>query len=169
MIIFSTVWLLTCLLYPKDRVGNSVIVILKDFSDFFTQTFFYEHIMECNWVLWSSFSYLPRSSMLWFSPIFCIVPFCFCVLCSPIYFVLAISFLPTVCCCICNQGTIKSNPLACYSCPQTIDMFLERVWLRDNWPVGFTYTSSPTHCCMSLLCYYPNCLSHHPLSCALCN
>ena len=37
--------------------------------------------------------------------------------------------------------------------------------------LAVAYTSSPTHCCICHLplCYYPNCPSHHPLSCALCN
>ena len=44
--------------------------------------------------------------MLWFFTHIFIVPFCFFVLCSQIYFVLAISFLPRVYCCICNHETI---------------------------------------------------------------
>ena len=86
-IIFSTVWLLTCRLHPKDRVGNSVIVILKDF---FTLTLFYEHMIECNYEFYDSLSLIcPGVACYGFHPHFILCHF------VSVFFVLQyILFLP---------------------------------------------------------------------------
>ena len=97
-----------------------------------------------------------------FSPIFCIVPFCFLV-----FFVLQyLLFLPypfsPCCCCICHQGIIMQSFSLLFSSPETINIFREGLVTRLGLLVSPIPTSPHTAAYITYIFDYPN-VSHHVL------
>ena len=105
----------------------------------------------------------PGVACYGFSPIFCIVPFCFLVFfVLQYYFVLAISFLPTLLLYLSPRDHILQSFSLLFSFPETINIFREGLVTRLGLLVSPIPTSPHTAAYITYIFDYPN-ISHHVL------